>query len=172
MPESDRRQLQRAIDALGSGDTLIVTRLDRLARSTRDLLNILHSISSKGASFKSLGDAWADTTTAHGRLLVTLLGGIAEFERELIRARTGEGRKRARAMGVKFGAPFKLTLHQRREAMERLRAGQTQAEIGRSFNVDPTTIGRLLKRAEEREGVVHHLPGPVQRAFGRALRRL
>jgi DNA invertase Pin-like site-specific DNA recombinase len=138
-----------------------------LGRSTRDLLNTLHHISSKGAGFRSIADTWADTTTAHGRLLVTMLAGIAEFERELIKARTGEGRKRARDRGVQFGRPMKLTPHQRREALERLEAGETQADIARSYDVDATTIGRLLKRAE----VVHHLPGRVQQAFHRAMRR-
>ena len=97
--KTDRRQLQRAIEALGVGDVLLVTRLDRLARSTRDLLNVLAVVSDKGAGFRSLADAWADTTTAHGRLMVTVLGGLAEFERELIRARTDDGRKRAMARG-------------------------------------------------------------------------
>jgi DNA invertase Pin-like site-specific DNA recombinase len=84
---------------------LIVTRLDRLARSSRDLLNVLDAVSKRGAGSKSLHDAWADTTTPHGRLLLTLLGGLAEFERELIRIRTGEGRKRAKDRGVRFGRP-------------------------------------------------------------------
>jgi len=88
---------------LGPGDVLTVTWLDRLARSTRDLLNTLAAITEKKAGFRSLGDAWANTTTAHGRLMPTVLGGLAEFERELIRARTGEGRERAKARGVKFG---------------------------------------------------------------------
>jgi hypothetical protein len=96
---------------------LTVTRLDRLARSTRDLLNMLATITSKGAGFRSLNDAWADTTTAHGRLMLTVLGGLAEFERELIRARTGEGRERAKAKGVKMGRKPKLTDHQKREAI-------------------------------------------------------
>jgi DNA invertase Pin-like site-specific DNA recombinase len=96
---------------------------------------------------------------------------LLSAERELIRARTGEGRRRAKAMGVKFGAPYKLTLHQRREALARLEAGQTQAEIARSFNVDPTTIGRLAKREEEREGVVHRLPVPVSASLLRTMRR-
>jgi DNA invertase Pin-like site-specific DNA recombinase len=122
---------------------LVVTRLDRLARSTRDLLNILHQLGERGVGFKSLADAWADTTTPHGRLLVTMLAGIAEFERELIRARTGEGRTRAKARGVKFGRPSKLTAHQRQEALQRLAAGETQADIARSYAVDATTIGRL-----------------------------
>jgi DNA invertase Pin-like site-specific DNA recombinase len=81
----------------------MVTRLDRLARSTRDLLNILDVIAKAGAGFKSLGDAWADTTTPHGRLMLTVLGGLAEFERELILTRTSDGRTRAKARGVKFG---------------------------------------------------------------------
>ena len=86
------RVLRRALDQLAKGDLLMVTRLDRLARSTRDLLNTLATITAKGAGFRSLHDTWADTTTAHGRLMLTVLGGLAEFERELIRARTGEGR--------------------------------------------------------------------------------
>src|SRR6266480_4479259 len=100
---SDRKQLARLMALLAKGDVLVVTRLDRLARSTRDLLNLLGTIAEKGAGFKSLRDAWADTTTAHGRLMLTVLGGLAEFERELIRTRTGEGRERAKAMGVILG---------------------------------------------------------------------
>ena len=88
--------------------------LDRLARSTRDLLNIIEALNERGAGFKSLKDTWADTTSPHGRLMLTILGGLAEFERELIRARTGDGRKRAKERGVRFGRPRKLTPHQRR----------------------------------------------------------
>jgi hypothetical protein len=91
----------------------------RLARSTRDLLNVIAAIAERGAGFKSLKDAWADTTSAHGRLMLTVLGGLAEFERELIRARTGEGRKRAKERGVRFGRPRKMTPHQRQEALQR-----------------------------------------------------
>jgi DNA invertase Pin-like site-specific DNA recombinase len=97
--QTNRAQLARALAQLGKGDVLTVTRLDRLARSTRDLLNTLATITSKGAGFRSLNDVWADTTTAHGRLMLTVLGGLAEFERELIRAHTGEGRARAKARG-------------------------------------------------------------------------
>src|SRR5438046_10768046 len=93
---------------LAKGDVLVVTRLDRLARSTRDLLNLLGTIAEKGAGFKSIRDTWADTTTAHGRLMLTVLG-LAEFERELIRTRTGEGRARAKARGVILGRKPKLT---------------------------------------------------------------
>jgi DNA invertase Pin-like site-specific DNA recombinase len=104
----------------------MLARLDRLARSTRDLLNILDAIAKAGAGFKSLKDAWADTTTPHGRLMLTVLGGLAEFERELIRARTDDGRKRAQARGVRFGRPLKLTAHQRQEAIQRLAEGAAQ----------------------------------------------
>ncbi|MBV8495539.1 MAG: recombinase family protein [Gammaproteobacteria bacterium] len=104
--KTDRAQLRRVIDALEPGDVLMVTRLDRLARSTRDLLNTLAAITAKKAGFRSLGDTWADTTTSHGRLMLTVLGGLAEFERDLIRARTAEGRERAKARGVKMdGVP-------------------------------------------------------------------
>jgi len=140
---SDRAGLKRAIGRLSAGDVLVVTRLDRLARSTRDLLNVLEEVSSRGAGFRSIADAWADTTTAHGRLMVTILGGLAEFERELIRARTGEGLRRARERGVRPGPKPKLTHHQRREALARLEAGESCAEIGRSYNVSHSTISRL-----------------------------
>jgi DNA invertase Pin-like site-specific DNA recombinase len=131
------------LDQLEAGDVLTVTRLDRLARSTRDLLNTLAAITGKKAGFKSLGDTWADTTTSHGRLMLTVLGGLAEFERDLIRARTGEGRARAVARGQKMGRPFKLTDHQKREAIKRREQGETLADIGRSDNVSPATISRL-----------------------------
>jgi DNA invertase Pin-like site-specific DNA recombinase len=98
---------------------VVVTRLDRLARSTRDLLNILAELSEQRVGFRSLRDAWADTTTAHGRLMLTVLGGLAEFERELIRVRTSEGRARAKARGVKLGRKCKLTPYQRQEALRR-----------------------------------------------------
>ena len=96
-----RTQLSRLITSLDRGDLAVVTRLDRLARSTRDLLNILAAIAERGAGFRSLGDSWADTSTSHGRLMLTVLGGLAEFERDLIRTRTGEGRARAMARGVR-----------------------------------------------------------------------
>ena len=124
--KADRAELTKAIRRLGPGDVLLVTRLDRLARSTRDLLNVLAIIGERKAGFRSLKDTWADTTTPHGRLMLTVLGGLAEFERELIRARTGDGRTRAKARGVKFGRPTALTPHQRQEAIQRLAQGAAQ----------------------------------------------
>jgi DNA invertase Pin-like site-specific DNA recombinase len=141
---TDRKQLGRALKSLQPGDTLLVTRLDRLARSTRDLLNMLETIGKAGATFKSLADSWADTTTAHGRLMVTVLGGLADFERELIKERTGAGRQRAMAKGVKFGPKFKLTPYQRREAIERHANGESLASIGKSFNVSHQSIMRVV----------------------------
>ena len=110
--KTDRQQLAKAITALAEGDTLVVCKLDRLARSTRDLLNTLDAIAKAGATFKSLGDPWCDTTTPHGRLMLTVLGGLSEFERHLILTRTSEGRTRAQQRGVRFGRKPKLTLHQ------------------------------------------------------------
>ena len=141
--KSDRPELAKLLKALGAGDVLIVTRLDRLARSTRDLLNIIDAIAKAGAGFKSLADAWADTTTPHGRLMLTILGGLAEFERELIRARTTEGRKRAIERGVHMGPPWKLTPHQKQEAIRRRENGETLVDIARSYNVSHPTISRL-----------------------------
>jgi DNA invertase Pin-like site-specific DNA recombinase len=142
---TDRKALAKAILALGPGDVLIVTRLDRLARSTRDLLNVLDAVGKAGAGFKSLADAWADTTTPHGRLMLTVLGGLAEFERELIKARTEEGRKRAQARGVRFGRKLKLTAHQRQEALQRRASGEPLIEIARTFGVSHSTISRLAE---------------------------
>src|ERR671936_1604733 len=141
--KTDRAELAKALRRLEPGDVLIVSRLDRLTRSTRDLLNIVAAIAEREAGFRSLTDTWADTTTPHGRLMLTVLGGLAEFERELIRARTGDGRKRAKARGVKFGPPTALTPHQRAEALQRLANGHAQADVARTFNVSQATISRL-----------------------------
>jgi DNA invertase Pin-like site-specific DNA recombinase len=140
---TDRPELAKVLRRLDEGDVLMVTRLDRLARSTRDLLNILDTVAKAGAGFKSLADAWADTTTAHGRLMLTVLGGLAEFERALIIARTGDGRVRAKARGVRFGRPPVLTSHQRQEAIQRLAEGATQADLARTYGVSQATISRL-----------------------------
>ena len=108
-------------------------------------MNKLAAITGKKAGFKSLADTWDDTTTSHGRLMLTVLGGLAEFERDLIRARTGEGRARAVARGQRMGRPPKLTPHQKREAIRRRDTGdETLADIGRSYNVSPATISRLM----------------------------
>jgi DNA invertase Pin-like site-specific DNA recombinase len=140
---TNRPAFARAIAALDAGDVLLVTRLDRLARSTLDLLNTLESLSKRKAGFRSLSHVWADTTTAHGRLMLTVLGGLAEFERSLILSRCNEGRTRAMARGVRFGRKPKLTAHQVAEARTRREAGEALSDIGRSFNVSHSTISRL-----------------------------
>lgn len=145
---TDRPQLEKAIGALGPSDTLVVTRLDRLARSTRDLLNTLDAVAKKGAAFKSLVDTWADTTTPHGRLLLTVLGGLAEFERELIRARTTEGRRRAVKAGVKLGRRSSLSAFQQAEVVRRRAEGETLTTLARSYGVTHPTIIRALQRHE------------------------
>ena len=129
---SDRPQLAKAIAALSEGDTLVVCKLDRLARSTRDLLNTLDTIGKAGATFRSLADQWADTATPHGRL-----------KRHLILTRTTEGRTRAQANGVRFGRKPSLTAYQQAEALRRRAQGETLTEIARSFNVSHMTIARL-----------------------------
>jgi DNA invertase Pin-like site-specific DNA recombinase len=137
--KTDRAALAKALAVL-AGDVPVVTRLDRLARSTRDLLNVLATVHERGAGFKSLGDPWADTTTPHGRLMLTVLGGLAEFERSLIMTRTGVGGARAMARGVRFGRKPKLTAHQIAEARARREAGEVLSDTG---HVSHSTISRL-----------------------------
>jgi DNA invertase Pin-like site-specific DNA recombinase len=142
--KADLTQLRRLLAEIDADDVVMVTRLDRLARSTRDLLNTLAAITDKKAGYRSLADTWADTTTLRGRLMLTVSGGLAEFEKELIRARTSEGRERAKARGVKLGRKPKLTEHQKREAIRRRdRQGEPVREIARSYNVSHSTISRL-----------------------------
>ena len=141
--KTDRAALARMVGSLALGDGVLVSKLDRLARSTRDLLNTLDEIAKAGATFKSLGDPWADTTTPHGRLMLLVLSGLAEFERHLILTRTEEGRVRAKARGVRFGRKPKLTKHQLAEALARIASGETLTAIARSYNVSHMTISRL-----------------------------
>lgn len=140
-----RTELDKAIARLSEGDTLLITRLDRLARSTRDLLNLLDTIAKRGATFCSLNDPWANTTTPHGRLMISVLGGLAEFERELIRARTSEGRTRAMAEGVQFGRPSKMKPRQKNEALHMIANGRKQSEVARIFGVSPATISVMAR---------------------------
>ena len=140
---ADRPQLAKLMKALHKGDIVVVTKLDRLGRSTRELLDLIDRIGKAGASFRSLGDPLWDTGSAQGRLLSTLLAGIAEFERELIRERTGDGRKRAMANGVKFGRKRKLSEYQRAEAVKRRSAGETLSLIAKSYGVAVSMISRL-----------------------------
>jgi DNA invertase Pin-like site-specific DNA recombinase len=103
----------------------------RLSTNRENLCNTIETIAKAGAGFRSLHDTWADTTTAHGRLMVTVLGGLAEFERELIRARTGEGRERAKANGVKMGRKPIMTPYQIKEARQRIAKGEKTREVAK-----------------------------------------
>ena len=109
-----RHQLARAVQALRPGDTLVTVKLDRLARSIRDLLHLLDQVKDAGARFRALDDPWCDTTTPQGELILTVMGGLAEFERKLIRQRCEEGIKRAKAKGTKFGRRSVLDASQRK----------------------------------------------------------
>jgi DNA invertase Pin-like site-specific DNA recombinase len=144
--KTDRAQLTRAINALKEGDLLLVTRLDRLARSTRDLLNTLDTVSQKGAGFKALDNPMMDTTSPHGKLILAVLGALAEFERSMILSRTSEGRKRAQDRGVRFGRKPKLSQYQIREALARRATGEALTDIGRSYGVSHSTISRLAQQ--------------------------
>lgn len=140
---ADRPQLAKLMRSLKPGDVVAVTKLDRLGRSTRELLDLIDRIGKAGAAFRSLGDPLFDTAGAQGRLLVTMLAAIAEFERELIRERTGDGRKRAMAQGVKFGRKRKLSDYQRQEAIKRRDAGELLGSIAKSYGVAISMISRL-----------------------------
>jgi DNA invertase Pin-like site-specific DNA recombinase len=144
-----RGALQKALSVLGGGDTLIIVRLDRLARSIRDLLGLLDTIKAAGATIKALDDTWLDTTSAHGELIITIMGGLAEFERKLIRARCDEGIKRAKARGTVFGRKPVLDAGERRKIAERYSTGETMAELARDYNCGVATIHRVLQPTHE-----------------------
>jgi DNA invertase Pin-like site-specific DNA recombinase len=133
--QADRKELQRMLKALAPGDVVTVTRIDRLARSTFDLFAIVKAITDAKAQFKSLAEPWADTATSTGRLMIAVLGGLADVERDLIRTRTAEGRSRAKARGQHMGRPPKLTNQQHAEAGKRRSEGATLKELAKSYNV-------------------------------------
>jgi DNA invertase Pin-like site-specific DNA recombinase len=140
-----RKEFQRLMKALSPGDTVVVTKLDRLARSSRDLLNILHELEEGACGFVSLGESWCDTTTDVGKLVMTIMSGIAEFERKLITARCEEGIAKARANGKKFGRPSALDAGQKRKIAERYAAGATMATLAADYEVGEATIFRALQ---------------------------
>src|SRR6201995_6182673 len=140
---NDRRELLKMLKALAPGDVVTVTRIDRLARSTFDLFAIVKQIVDAGGQFRSLAEPWADTATSTGRLMIAVLGGLADAERDLIRTRTAEGRSRAKARGQHMGRPPKLTPQQQKEARRRRAEGATLKELAKSYNVGVATISRL-----------------------------
>src|ERR1700740_496062 len=140
---ADRRELLKMLKALATGDVVTVTRVDRLARSTFDLFAIVKQIVDAKAQFRSLAEPWADTGTSTGRLVIAVLGGLADVERDLIRTRTAEGRSRAQKRGQRMGRKPKLTAEQQAEARKRRAEGATLAELARSYGVGKRTISRL-----------------------------
>jgi len=144
---ADRPKLARLLKDIDEGDVVVVARLDRLARSTLDLLHTVDIITKAGAQFRSIADTWCDTTTPHGKLILTVLAGLAEFERTLIIERTQAGIARAREKGITFGRPTKLNPRQRRMIAERYAAGETMAALARAFDVSEPTVWRALRAA-------------------------
>ena len=153
--KADRRELLRLLNSLATGDLVTVTRIDRLARSTFDLFAIVKRIVDAGGQFRSLAEPWADTSTSTGRLMIAILGGLADVERDLIRTRTAEGRSRAKARGQHMGRPPSLTPQQQVEARRRRAEGETLKELARSYNVSPgddIPARGLIRAVEFRKG--------------------
>jgi DNA invertase Pin-like site-specific DNA recombinase len=143
----DRPELTRLLDHLRHGDVVVVHRLDRLARSTRDLLDIAELIKEAEAGLRSLCEPWADTTSPAGRMVLTVFAGIAEFERALLYQRIGAGRAAARARGVRFGRPPKLTAEQVVLARRLIDEGTAVRETARILKVHAATLYRALGAA-------------------------
>ncbi len=141
---ADRRELLKLLKRVAPGDVVTVTCIDRLARSTFDLFAIVKRIVDAGGQFRSLAEPWADTATSTGRLMIAVLGGLADVERDLIRTRTDEGRSRAKARGQHMGRPPALTPEQQGEARRRRAEGATLKELAQSYNVGLATISRVM----------------------------
>jgi len=140
----ERPEFLRMLEQIRPEDVLVVWKLNRLARSTRDLLATIETISEAGARFQSLSEPWADTTTHGGKFIMTVFAGLVEFEKDLIRERTSAGRKLALKRGVAFGRPRKLTVGQREIAAKLLTEGKSVKEVARTFGVHVTTIYRAM----------------------------
>lgn len=143
----ERPELNRMLDHLRKGDIVIVWKLDRLARSTRSLLEIVETINQTGARFPCLSEPWADTTTHAGKMIMTIFAGIAEFERDLICERTGAGRADAHKRSVRFGRPKKMNEEQRKLAQRLLKEGKSVRQVAQTFSVHPATLYRIVKPA-------------------------
>src|SRR3954454_16364844 len=142
---ADRRELNRMLAKLAPGDVVTVTRIDRLARRTFDLFAIVKRIVDAKAQFRSLAEPWADTATSTGRLMLAVLGGLADVERDLIRTRTAEGRSRAKAQGKHMGRPASLTPAQQKEATKRRAEGATLQELADSYDRSISTMRRATR---------------------------
>ena len=140
-----RPVLDNLMDHLREGDVVVVTRLDRLARSTRDLLEIADQVTLAGAGLRSLAEPWADTTSPSGKMVLTVFAGIAEFERALILDRTGAGRAAAKKRGVRFGRPKRITPEQWAHYGPLLREGSMRpTEAAKLIGCGRATVYRRL----------------------------
>src|SRR5271155_4788501 len=144
---ADRRELNRMLGKLAPGDVVTVTRIDRLARSTFDLFAIVKRIVDAKAQFRSLAEPWADTGTSTGRLMLAVLGGLADVERDLTRTGTAEGRSRAKARGKHMGRPPSLTPAQQKKATRRRAQGATFRELADSYDRSVATMRRATRAA-------------------------
>ena len=139
-----RPELERMLNALRPNDVVVVTRLDRLARHTSDLLKIADRIADAGAAMRSLAEPWADTTTPAGKMVMTVFAGIAEFERSVIVERTGRGRAAAMRRGVEFGPKRRITSQQIATARGLLDKGHTADQAGEAVGISRTSVYRLV----------------------------
>ncbi|MEO1564465.1 MAG: recombinase family protein [Pseudomonadota bacterium] len=138
-----RPQLEKAIDALGTGDVFVIAEWDRVTRSMMDGITIIQRVADRGASVKVLDKPWLDLTSPMGKGILAFLSALAEDERERITRRANEGRAAAKARGVKFGPKPKLTDHQRSLVEQRLLEGDSCRAIAKDMGVAHTTISRL-----------------------------
>ena len=139
-----RPELMALLNYIRAGDVVVVTRLDRLARNTRDLLDLAEQLQSAGVGLKSLAEPWADTTSPASKVLLTILAGVAEFERGLIAERTTAGRQAAKERGIKFGPPAKVDAQKLALIRSALGGGQTVGQVAAGLGVHPSTIYRHL----------------------------
>ncbi|AQT05495.1 recombinase family protein [Acetobacter persici] len=158
--DAERPELRKLLASLKPGQSVVVTRLDRLARSTFDLFSIVKTITDKKAQFYSLAEPWTDTSTSTGRLMLAVLGGLADVERDLIRTRTAEGRARAMEQGKRMGRPRQITDAQRQEITSRRQKGETLKSVATDFGISESTVSRI---ARGRDSHVHYAKRPGKR---------
>ncbi|MFT8471882.1 recombinase family protein [Acetobacter persici] len=158
--DAERPELRKLLASLKPGQSVVVTRLDRLARSTFDLFSIVKTITDKKAQFYSLAEPWTDTSTSTGRLMLAVLGGLADVERDLIRTRTAEGRARAMEQGKRMGRPRQITDAQRQEITSRRQRGETLKSVATAFGISESTVSRI---ARGRDSHVHYAKRPGKR---------
>jgi len=145
--KKDRPVWENLCALLREGDVVMVYKLDRIARSTRELLDIMDRFRDRGVAVRSLQEPWADTTTPSGKMIMTIMAGIAEFERDLIKQRTKDGREAAIRRGVHMGRPSKLTPNQIDLLQLAQSEGRSVKQLAADFGVSPDTVYRVLAKS-------------------------